>query len=200
MSEEVRRRCLEPFFTTKGEGGTGLGLSMVFGIIKRHEGSVEVESTLGQGTTFRLRLPIMTTGSGPAEGDIEKMDRSLRILVVDDEPVTRGVLKGYLTSDGHTVVTAVSAGEALDRLDAAEFDLMITDHAMPGMNGVQLAATVREMHSGHPVILVTGFAAGSMGEDEEPAGVDLVMRKPVSLRELRQGLAGVMNPATLLSE
>jgi signal transduction histidine kinase len=193
MTDEVRRRCLEPFFSTKGEKGTGLGLSMVFGIIKRHEGSVEIESTLGRGTTFRLRLPGLTTGLGAVESDIEKMDRSLRVLVVDDEPVTRGVLKGYLTSDGHTVVTAVSAGEALDRMDGAEFDLMITDHAMPGMNGVQLAAAVREKRAGHPVILVTGFAAGSMGDDEEAAGVDLIMRKPVSLRDLRQGLAGVMN-------
>lgn len=194
MTDEVRHRCLEPFFSTKGDKGTGLGLSMVFGIIKRHEGSVEIESILGHGTTFRLRLPGLTTGSGAAEDETEKLDRSLRVLVVDDEPVTRGVLKGYLTSDGHTVVTAVSAGEALQHLDGTEFDLLITDHAMPGMNGVQLAAALRERRAGHPVILVTGFAAGSMGGDEEPADVDLILRKPVSLRDLRHGLAGVMNP------
>jgi signal transduction histidine kinase len=198
MTEEVRHRCLEPFFSTKGEKGTGLGLSMAIGIIKRHEGSLEIESTLGHGTTFRLRLPAVTPEGGPSPDETEKLERSLRVLVVDDEPVTCGVLKGYLTSEGHTVGTAVSAADAFERLEGAEFDLMITDHAMPDMNGVQFAAAVREKRAGLRVILVTGFAAGSMGEDEEPAGIDLIMRKPVSLRDLRQGLAGVMNPPLTL--
>lgn len=95
-------------------------------------------------------------------------------------------------------MTAVHAGEAINHLDGAEFDLMITNHAMPGMNGVQLAAAVREKHAGHRVILVTGFAAGSMGDDEEPAGIDLVVRRPVSRRDLRQALACVMGPSLRL--
>ena len=192
MSDEVRSRCLEPFFSTKGEAGTGLGLSMVFGIIKRHEGSVEIESTLGKGTTFRIRLPAMVEAVDAADEDAGKMKRHLRVLVVDDEPVTRRVLESYLTADGHNVVTAVNAEEAIGCFEGAEFDLLITDHAMPGMNGVQLAAAVRLMHAGQPVILVTGFAAGSMGADEEPPGVDLVMRKPVPRRDLRHALVTVM--------
>ena len=192
MSEEVRSRCLEPYFSTKGEKGTGLGLSMVFGIVKRHEGSVEIESTLGKGTTFRIRLPAMAGALDAADDESCKMERSLHVLVVDDEPVTRGVLASYLTSDGHSVVTAVDAEEAMGCFEGAKFDLLITDHAMPGMNGVQLAAAVREMRAGHPVILVTGFAAGSMGADEEPAGVDLVMRKPVPRRDLRRALVSVL--------
>ena len=192
MSEEVRSRCLEPFFSTKGEKGTGLGLSMVFGILKRHEGSVEIESAPGQGTTFRLRLPPMDEAPAPAEDDEGRMARSLHVLVVDDEPVSRGVLESYLMADGHSVVTAGSAGEAIGCVVTEPFDLLITDHAMPGMNGVQLAAAVRAMHAGQPVILVTGFAAGSMGADEEPPGVDLVMRKPVPRRELRRALVSVM--------
>ncbi|MEA3210294.1 MAG: hypothetical protein QOE70_3351 [Chthoniobacter sp.] len=192
MSEEVRSRCLEPFFSTKGEKGTGLGLSMVFGIIKRHEGSVEIESTPGQGTTFRIRLPALAQALEATEGEGDRMKRSLHVLVVDDELVTRGVLESYLTADGHSVVTAVDAEEALGCFAGAEFDLLITDHAMPGLNGVQLAAAVREMRARQPVILVTGFAAGSMGPDEEPAGVDLVMRKPVPRRELRRALVSVM--------
>ena len=197
MTPEVRQRCLEPFFTTKGESGTGLGLSMVFGIIQRHEGSVEIESTLGRGTTFRIRLPATSEGPGELEDVTAMIERSLRVLVVDDEPVTRGVLKAFLTSDGHSVVTAVNAGEAIGQLAGANFDLLITDHAMPGMNGVQLAATVRETRAGHPVILVTGFAAGSMGGDEEPANVDFVMRKPVSRRDLRQALFSVMGSSPI---
>jgi signal transduction histidine kinase len=192
MGEEVRSRCLEPFFSTKGEKGTGLGLSMVFGIIKRHDGSVEIESTPGQGTTFRIRLPAMIKTPGAVDDEAGRMNRSLHVLVVDDEHVSRGVLASYLTSDGHSVVTAVDAEEALACLDGTKFDLLITDHAMPGMNGVQLAAAVRELSAGPPVIMVTGFAAGSMGADEEPSGIDLVMRKPVPRRDLRRALVSVM--------
>ena len=157
MSEEVRSRCLEPFFSTKGEKGTGLGLSMVFGIIKRHEGHIEIESTLGKGTTIRIRLPAMTDTLDATNDETGKLDRSLHVLVVDDEGVTRRVLKNYLTADGHSVVTAENAEEALGCFESGKFDLLITDHAMPGMNGVQLAAAVREKIAGHPVILVTGF-------------------------------------------
>jgi signal transduction histidine kinase len=192
MNEEVRSRCLEPFFSTKGEKGTGLGLSMVFGIIKRHEGSIEIESTLGKGTTIRIRMPAMAEALDATDDETGKMDRSLHVLVVDDEDVTRRVLENYLTADGHSVVTAVDAEQAIGCFEGAKFDLLITDHAMPGMNGVQLAAAVREMRAGYPVILVTGFAAGSMGADEDPAGVALVMRKPVPRRELRRALVSVM--------
>jgi CheY-like chemotaxis protein/anti-sigma regulatory factor (Ser/Thr protein kinase) len=192
MNEEVRNRCMEPFFSTKGGRGTGLGLSMVFGIVKRHEGSVEIESAPGRGTTFRIKFPTMVGATGTADEEAGRMDRSLRVLVVDDEAVTRGVLASYLVADGHTVVTANDAEEAMSFIAFREFDLLITDHAMPGMNGVQLAATVRRMRAGHPVILVTGFAAGNPGIDEQPGGVDLVMRKPVPRRDLRRALATVM--------
>jgi CheY-like chemotaxis protein len=165
---------------------------MVFGIIKRHEGSVEIESTLAKGTTFRIRLPAMAEALDDADEEAGKMKRSLRVLVVDDEPVSRCVLASYLTADGHNVVTAVDAEQAIGCFEASEFDLLITDHAMPGMNGVKLAATVREMRAGHPVILVTGFAVGGMGPDEDPTGVDLVMRKPVPRRDLQRALVSVM--------
>jgi signal transduction histidine kinase len=192
MCEAVRSRCLEPFFSTKGEKGTGLGLSMVFGIIKRHEGSIEIESAVGKGTTFRIRLPAMTETHDATDDAAPKMERPLHVLVVDDDAVSRSVLESYLTADGHRAVTAVNAGEAIRRMGRAKFDLIITDHAMPGMSGVQFAAAARGICAGQPVILVTGFAAGSLGQDEEPAGVALVMRKPVSRRELRLALVTVM--------
>lgn len=192
MTEEVRTRCLEPFFSTKGEKGTGLGLSMVFGIVKRHEGSVEIESQPGQGTTFRIRLPAQVDAREAEAGEVGAMERSLRVLVVDDEPVSRGVLESYLTTDGHCVVTATNAEEAIGFAEAGPFDLLITDHAMPGLNGMQLAAVFREMRAGHPVILVTGFPADGTTLDEEPGGIDLVMRKPVPRRDLRRALVSVM--------
>ena len=100
--------------------------------------------------------------------------------------------RSYLTADGHHVVTAVDAEEAIGCFENAEFDLMITDHAMPGMNGVMLATAVRENRAGHPVILVTGFAAGGMGHDEDPACVNLVMLKPLPRSDLQLSLVSVM--------
>ena len=192
MSEEVRHRCLEPFFSTKGEKGTGLGLAMVFGIIKRHEGSIEIESAIPKGTTFRIRLPATTATLGSADEETHKLERALHVLVVDDDRAALGVLEHYLSADGHSVVTAANSWEALTCLQRAKFDLLITDHAMPGMNGLQLVATVRGMGTRHPVILVTGFAADGMDVNEEPPGVDFVMRKPLSSSNLRFALASVM--------
>jgi signal transduction histidine kinase len=192
MSEEVRSRCLEPFFSTKGEKGTGLGLSMVFGIIKRHEGTVEIESAPGNGTTFRICLPVLTAASDDAREEALTTARSLHVLVVDDEAVTRGVLTSYLASDGHSVVTATNAREALGFFETRTFDLMITDYAMPGMNGLELAGAVRQKHAAQPVILVSGFPPATLGRDGEPTGVSLVMAKPVALRELRRALVSVM--------
>ena len=192
MTEEVRTRCLEPFFSTKGEQGTGLGLSMVFGIIKRHEGSVEIDSLPGIGTTFRLRLPALGEGADAVGNEAPKLNRSLRVLVVDDDEVTRAVIERYLTADGHRVVTAVNAWEAIGRTQQTKFDLLIIDHAMPGMTGVQLVGTLRGMCASQPIILMTGFAAGGVGPGEQPPGVDLIMHKPVSRQELRAGLVTVV--------
>ena len=191
MTEEVKRRCFEPFFTTKGEKGTGLGLSMVFGIVARHEGAVAIESVIGRGTTFRVRIPAQIATTDPEAGDEPKMERALSVLVVDDEPVARDVLARYLITDGHRVVTAINGHEALDRVLTESFDLLITDHGMPGMNGLQLAASVRKMHASQPIILVTGFGDGHGDTLADPEGIDLVMRKPVPRRDLRRALTSV---------
>jgi len=188
MSDEVRRRCFEPFFTTKGKAGTGLGLSMVFGIVKRHDGDIEIETEPGKGTTFRVRFPAYAAACGADE--TLKIGRSLRILVVDDEPVSRAVLEKYLMSDGHTVETAVDAEDAISRLCASRFDLLITDHAMPGMNGVQLAGMAQGIRAGHPVILVTGFA-DLPGAGVEPE-IETIIRKPVPRRELQRAVVTAM--------
>ncbi len=191
MSAEVRDRCLEPFFSTKGEKGTGLGLSMVFGIVKRHEGSVEIESAAGEGTTFRLRFPSLVDAPAAAGAEPVAIERLLRVLVVDDEPVSRRVLSSYLAMDGHSVVTVDNAEEAMARFEGAEFDLLITDLAMPRMSGVQLAAAVRQIRAGQPVILLTGFNEDAIGPANQPAEVDLIMRKPVQRRALQRALASL---------
>jgi len=192
MDEQVRQRCLEPFFSTKGDKGTGVGLSMVFGIVKRHEGSVEIESEVGKGTTFRLRFKTPAETVELAEDQTCKVARRLQVLVVDDEPVARDVMRKFLLSDGHNVVTASDGQKALNYAKTGEFDLMITDQGMPGMNGMQLAVTVRGMFPSQPVILVTGFSNDSLCGENKTSAVDAVVQKPIAHRKLRRAVAAVM--------
>lgn len=185
MSEEVRQRCLEPFFSTKGEQGTGLGLPMVFGIIRRHDGSLEIDTAPGRGTTFRLVLPCHHPAP-VAETEVRLMlDRTLRVLVVDDEVHARHVVTQYLRGDGHRVTAAASGSEALQNFMAGDFDLVITDRGMPGMCGLELAGALRRVHPQKPVILLTGFASDP---GETPEAVDCVLRKPLVRDELRAAI------------
>jgi signal transduction histidine kinase len=194
MSEEIRNRCLEPFFSTKGEKGTGLGLSMVFGIIKRHNGTFEIQSVPDRGTTMQIRLPSETTASNCASEEIGTLDRSVRVLVVDDDAVPRDVVTRYLTSDGHKVTTASSGAEAMVRLMEEHFDLLLTDHAMAGMNGVQLASALRKMGGDQPVILMTASTDANF-QPEKSADVSIVLRKPIPQKSLRQALYEVLEVA-----
>ncbi|MEZ0255868.1 MAG: response regulator [Chthoniobacter sp.] len=190
MTEEVRQRCLEPFFSTKGEQGTGLGLAMAFGIIRRHEGTMEIETKQGQGTTFRLTLPCCHSSPEAEEEEARlTLDRSLRVLVVDDDANTREVVSGYLRGDGHRVITAMDGCEAMHRFMTEEFDLLITDHGMPGMNGLQLATAVHRLAPSKSVILLTGFA---FGPEQQPSSIDFVLKKPLVREELRGALRSVL--------
>ncbi len=189
MTPEVRQRCLEPFFTTKGEGGTGLGLSMVFGVIKRHEGTLNIDSTPGKGTTMMIRLPICDDAAAISAQSISGPIRSLNVLVVDDEPSARDVLAKYLTSDGHCVVSVGNGAQAVRTFQQREFDLLVTDQGMPGMNGLQLAKYIRQMRSNQPIILATGF---TFDTENVPPVVNKVIRKPISPDKLRAALAEVV--------
>ena len=193
MTEEVRNRCLEPFFSTKGERGTGLGLSAALGIIKRHEGTIEIVSEPGAGTTFRISLPSLVEVAQEHGDATPRFGRPLRVLVVDDEQVSRHILEQFLIADGHGVVTAASGAEARAIGHSERFDLMITDHGMPDMNGVQLAAAIREIHAGHPVILLTGFSEIGAWPHEQVPDVDLILRKPVTRGALRKAIQTVMD-------
>jgi len=204
MTDDVRRRCLEPFFSTKGERGTGLGLPMVYGIVKRHRGTMDIESTVGKGTTFVVLLPADTSlarevaprAQAPSSGP-------LHVLVVDDEPIARDVLSEYLMGDGHTVDTAVNGREAFEKFKAGRYALVITDRAMPEVGGDQLAAMVKEVAPDTPVILLTGFGDLMNAAGEKPDGVDMVVKKPIRLATLREVLAkmteGARNTETATS-
>lgn len=192
MSEEVRRRCLEPFFSTKGEHGTGLGLSIVYGIIQRHKGIIDIQSEVGKGTTFSIRLPFQTgVAATVVKPRVSAPTRPLNVLVVDDEPSLRDIEAEYLVSDGHTVDTASDGVEALQKLRAGRFDLVMADRAMPQMNGDQLAAAIKQFAPKMPVILVTGFGDMMRSNGDKPAGVDLIVPKPFTQATLRKAVEEV---------
>jgi PAS domain S-box-containing protein len=194
MTEEVRRRCIEPFFTTKAPRGAGLGLALVYGVVERHEGTLEIQSALGRGTTFTLSFP-----AGPEEAGIveqpspEVTARPLRILVVDDQAVQSELLAHALERDWHTVSVAANGREALELFERREFDLVITDKAMPEMNGDQLAVAVKSREPDIRVIMLTGLSAAKEVEEHMDEFIDRVLVKPVAYAEMRQAIVSVMS-------
>lgn len=188
MTEEIRSRCLEPFFSTKAEKGTGLGLSMVFGIVKRHNATLELRSEVGVGTTIGILFPPSEAAAAAPE-ETPAPGRPLQILVVDDEPVTRDVVSRYLQLDGHIVTTARDGPEALAEFALRDFDLLLTDQGMPHMSGLQLAAAARLMCEKLPVILITGFGHATFRREEALVEVDVVLNKPVPQAALRRAVA-----------
>jgi signal transduction histidine kinase len=197
MSEGVRQRCLEPFFSTKGESGTGLGLSMVYGIVERHRGKIEIESVVGQGTTFIIRLPLAenSTASVPDIAAEAKPTSSLRVLIVDDEPGILEVVAAYLRCDGHTVATAASGREALEKFQRNHFDLVVLDRVMPEMSGDQTARSIKQLNQNVPVIMLTGFGALIEVTGSQPQAVDVVLSKPVTIDALRSTIGKLLHAA-----
>jgi CheY-like chemotaxis protein len=196
MDEETRRRCLEPFYTTKGERGTGLGLAMVYGMVQRHSAELDIDSALGRGTTLRLSFPVTSEtlqGTAPAAVSIQP-GRRLSILLVDDDPLLIKSLRDILEGDGHLVTAADGGQRGIDEFTAAQkrgtpFALVITDLGMPYIDGRKVAASVRAVSPGTPVILLTGWGRRLLAENDIPPHVDRVLGKPPKLIELRAALA-----------
>jgi len=193
MTEETRRACIDPFYTTKGDGGSGLGLSISYGIIRRHGGTIAIESRLNEGTTFKICLPISDTPILPALREFDEPVKPLRVLVVDDHPGILEIVSAYLAEDRHTVETALDARTAIEKYRAAHFDVIFTDRAMPEINGDELAATIKHLNPNKPVIMLTGFADLINETNQPPKDVDLVVGKPARLDDLRQAIRQVMS-------
>ncbi|MBZ9719643.1 PAS domain S-box protein [Mesorhizobium sp. AD1-1] len=191
MDEETLARATEPFFTTKGVGkGTGLGLSMVHGMTEQMGGCLVLKSSKGTGTTAELWLPIATASSEVARGPdvlteevIEAV--SLRILAVDDDALVLLNTAAMLEDLGHTVAEAHSAAAALALLEEHRFDLVITDHAMPKMTGLQLSNAIKDKWPNVPVIVATGYA-------ELPGTPEIkILSKPFTEEELASAITSV---------
>lgn len=193
MTEEVRQRVFDPFFTTKGERGSGLGLSVVYGIITRHGGEIEVQSQVGRGSTFTVRLPVPREVPEASETtQSPKPRRRARILVIDDEEEIRDVLGELLESQGHIVATSSGGEPGLARLEQEPFDLLITDLAMPGLTGWQVANLAKLKHPALPVAMVTGWGDRIDSEEARGKGVDYVVSKPFKPEDLQAIIAGAL--------
>jgi len=185
MTEEVRRRVFDPFFTTKGVHGSGLGLSVVYGIMERHGGHIDVASVPGKGSIFTLRFQIARSGVAHGRtGARPPATISRRILLVDDEPNVRKTIAAMLRTAGHTVVEAEAPMAALSRLAEGSVDMVLTDLGMPDMNGIELAQTIRLRSPALPVVLLTGWGDRAIQQDPLRGTVNAVLGKPVSLEEL----------------
>ncbi|MEW6735605.1 MAG: response regulator [Acidobacteriota bacterium] len=184
MSEDVRQRIFDPFFTTKGISNSGLGLSVCYGIINRHGGEILVESALGKGSTFTIKLPILGPVELKTESDQPSLAVSANVLIIDDESLVRGMIQELLEDEGHRVVSAESGKEGVEKFGHEKFDLVITDLGMPGMTGWDVVARIKEIDKSVPVVLLTGWSNEPDNKRAKDCGVDLVLGKPISSKDL----------------
>lgn len=187
MAAEVIARIFEPFYSTKGERGTGLGLSASHGIIENHGGDINLTSEPGKGTRFEVILPCHETTSPVVVEPVAASSngsKPARVLVVEDEERVRTLLHDVLQAEGHQVTEATTGAEALDRLDKGTFDLLICDLGLPELSGLHVARWVKEHRPELPVIIATGYAEMIAEEDYTKARIDDVIRKPYAVADV----------------
>jgi signal transduction histidine kinase/ActR/RegA family two-component response regulator len=192
MSETVRRRAFEPFFSTKGETGLGLGLSMVYGVMARHGGDAAVDSEEGRGTTITLRLP--TSGEGaPQTLATTETDRP-QVLLVDDDETVRTAVGDMLRGAAYAVTLAGSGLEGIAKVREHEgaYDLVITDLGMPDVPGWEVVEAVKQVDGTTPVVILSGFDRARATRRARELGVDLVISKPFDIQEFLTTVRGLL--------
>lgn len=188
MSEDVLRRAQEPFFTTKGVKSMGLGLSVNYGIVRQHKGTMEIDSREGAGTTVTVRLPGVSTVRPPEPPAPPTPTTPRRVWIIDDEPEVLDVVREVLTEDGHEVIAINDPRQAAARLAEEAPDVLITDLGMPALRGWELARMAKDLWPALPVVVMTGWGEGEIPADARGA-VDFVLGKPLDLVRLRRFLA-----------
>ena len=199
MDEKTRQHCLEPFFSTKAQrGGTGLGLAMVYGMIQRHDGTIEIDSSPGRGTCVRLIFPVQEKPSQTVRGTSPqvKPKRSLHILCIDDDAQVRQLLDDCLTHFNHRVMVASGGEHGMELFRTAmlknqPYEVVITDLGMPKMDGHQVARTIKAESPNTPIIMMTGWGTIMREEGETASEVDAVIGKPPRMQELNDLLLRV---------
>jgi signal transduction histidine kinase/CheY-like chemotaxis protein len=192
MSPDVKQRLFDPFFTTKGKAGTGMGLAVSFGIIRRHDGSIEVDSGPGRGTTFKISLPkVVATSTASADAlseppAVSACEDRVRVLVVDDETHVREVLIEALEAEGCEVISAQSGEIALALYDQYEgkFDAVFTDIGMPEMSGWELCTEIRERSKTMPLAIISGWADAISVQTRNAVKADWVVAKPFDINKI----------------
>jgi CheY-like chemotaxis protein len=187
MTPDVKSRLFDPFFTTKGKNGTGMGMAVSFGIIRRHNGSIDVESEPGRGATFRISLPVAVDAGAPAVEskplEVANREDKVRVLVVDDETAVREVLREALEAEGCEVIVAESGEIALKLYDAAagKLDVVFTDIGMPEMSGWELASEIRKRSETIALAIVSGWADAISCDARQAIKADWVVSKPFDI-------------------
>ncbi|MCP5003219.1 MAG: response regulator [Planctomycetes bacterium] len=185
MSDELKKNIFDPFFSTKGVEGTGLGLSMVYGIVTRHGGKIVVDSETGRGTTFTLQFPATNKKRSLIEAPDTEQEvniKSLRILVVDDEEAIRNILNQLLSRCGHNVKTVDNGADAINMIEGENFDLVLCDLAMPNVFGYDVVKTLNGLKKRPKIGIITGW-----GEDcvsDKDMKVDFYLCKPFKHEEM----------------
>ena len=181
----LRDRIFDPFVTTKGPQSSGLGMSVSYGIIDRHRGTITVDSVEEKGTTFTIKLPISEKAvKEEKEEPISDEQKKSRILVVEDEENVSDLLSAILTKGGHEVETASDGSKGIKLFQKKEFDLVFTDLGMPGMSGWQVAEKIKSINKNVPVALITGWNVEQKESEMKERGVDLIAYKPFEVKQV----------------
>ena len=193
MSEETKKYIFDPFFTTKMAVGTGLGMSLAYGIITRHSGKIEVESEAGKGAKFTLQFP--TTNEKASlitthEPERELIEMNLRVLVVDDEDALCIVLDQFFPRYGNKVKTVNNGSDALNIVNAEDFDLVLFDLVMPDISGYDVIEVLNKLEKRPRIGIITGWGE-KLKPMEEGMDVDFIVKKPFNFSELREQINGL---------
>jgi CheY-like chemotaxis protein len=197
MEPHVMKRIFEPFFTTKEVGeGTGMGLPVVYGVVKSLHGTITVESEPGIGSTFRISLPVIRTNEKEDGSEVQLAPKGAeRILFVDDEELLAEWGQAALERLGYTVTSLTDSTEALNLFssDPSRFDLVILDQTMPKFTGLQLARKLLEVQSNIPIILCTGHSDSVSPEKAKAAGIKEFLMKPLGKQQLAEAIRRVLD-------